>query len=248
MGSVNVRLSTVKTYCKLAAQAGTLDRIEYAMIRAVEGYTHSEGRNLDRERIAQGQATRRGHKEATPITLTQAQADRLKNRHDDDPQGRRDRLIVALFLSLGLRCGELAGLRADDLDLDAGKLTLFREKVDKVQTHCLIGGAMEAAWAYLAADCTPSQGPLFVGSTRGGALTNEPMSRRAIAKRVHYLGRKAGIEGLAPHDLRHYWATCAAHSGTPLDRLMDAGGWSSPAMPMRYVQAVKIANEGVRLV
>ena len=30
-------------------------------------------------------------------------------------------------------------------------------------------------------------------------------------------------------------------------RAQDAGGWSSPAMPLRYVEAAKIANEGVRL-
>ena len=28
---------------------------------------------------------------------------------------------------------------------------------------------------------------------------------------------------------------------------MEAGGWASPAMPMRYVEAARIANEGVRL-
>jgi len=29
--------------------------------------------------------------------------------------------------------------------------------------------------------------------------------------------------------------------------LKDAGGWNSPAMPLRYIEAAKIANEGVRL-
>ena len=48
-------------------------------------------------------------------------------------------------------------------------------------------------------------------------------------------------------DSRHYWATQAARNGTLIDRLQDAGGWASPAMPWRYVEAAKIANEGVRL-
>jgi ATP-dependent DNA helicase RecQ len=38
-----------------------------------------------------------------------------------------------------------------------------------------------------------------------------------------------------------------ARSGTPLGRLQDAGGWNSPAMPLRYVEAAKIANQGVKL-
>jgi integrase len=49
------------------------------------------------------------------------------------------------------------------------------------------------------------------------------------------------------HDLRHTWATCAARNATPLDRLQDAGGWSSTAMRLRYVEATKVANEGVRV-
>jgi hypothetical protein len=32
-----------------------------------------------------------------------------------------------------------------------------------------------------------------------------------------------------------------------IDGLQDAGGWSSPAMPLRYVEAAKVANEGVRV-
>jgi len=57
----------------------------------------------------------------------------------------------------------------------------------------------------------------------------------------------ARLIGLSAHDLRHYWATRAALNGTPLDRLQDAGGWSSPAMPLRYVENAKIANQGVLL-
>ena len=36
-------------------------------------------------------------------------------------------------------------------------------------------------------------------------------------------------------------------AGTPIDRLQDAGGWASPAMPLHYVEAAKIANQGVLL-
>jgi transposase len=62
------------------------------------------------------------------------------------------------------------------------------------------------------------------------------MSERAVFKRVAYLGRKVGAEGLSPHDLRHHWATRAARNGTPAERLKDAGGWTSIATADRYVQ------------
>ncbi len=88
-------------------------------------------------------------------------------------------------------------------------------------------------------------GCVWRGSVKGeaGKLTSE----RAITTRVRDLGAAVGLVGLSAHDLRHYWATQAARNGTPIDRLQDAGGWSSPAMPMRYIEAAKVANDGVRL-
>lgn len=52
---------------------------------------------------------------------------------------------------------------------------------------------------------------------------------------------------LSPHDCRHTWATLASRAHTPLERLMDAGGWASYAMPLRYIQTNDIANDGVTL-
>ena len=50
IGSVNVRLYTVKAYARLALQAGTLDHAAYGAIRAVRGLSHREGLNIDAER------------------------------------------------------------------------------------------------------------------------------------------------------------------------------------------------------
>jgi len=73
------------------------------------------------------------------------------------------------------------------------------------------------------------------------------MTERASTARVRTLGLAIGVHGLSAHDYRHHWATQAARHKTPIDRLQDAGRWSSPAMPLRYVEAAEIANEGVRL-
>src|SRR5690242_15332171 len=47
IGSINIRLSTVKLYCKLAQGAGVLDEEHAAMIRTVMGYRGREGKRLD---------------------------------------------------------------------------------------------------------------------------------------------------------------------------------------------------------
>lgn len=242
VGTVNGHLSTVKAYARLAMQAGALDRGEYGAILAVKGYRHNEGKHVDELRPV----TRTGAKKAEPVPLTPAQAAKLRAQ-PDTPQGRRDALMLALLLDHGLRVGELAGLQVTDLDLAAGELRFYRPKVDKLQTHKLTPDARRAARAYNEAGDAPAMGPLLRASQKGGALTGAGMTERAITDRVRTLGAAVGLSGLSAHDLRHYWATRAARNGTPLDRLQDAGGWSSPAMPLRYVEAAKIANQGVNL-
>lgn len=244
VGSINVRLSTVKAYAKLAVQAGAIAPTTYALIKTVAGYRHVEGRNLDRQR----ETTRVGAKKASAILISKAQALALKEQ-PDTPQGRRDALLLAILLDHGLRCSEVALLKIEDFDLRAGTFTFYRPKVHKTQTHKLMPDALRAAYSYLLADA-PKSGPLLLGSHEDGTLGGT-MGERAINARVGVLGERLSedlrVVGLSPHDLRHYWATMAARAGTSVKALQDAGGWSSPAMPLRYVESAQIANHGVLL-
>lgn len=244
VSSANVRLSTMKTYAKLAFKAGVIDASEYALIRSVEGYSRKEAKRIDEQREAEKIETRIGHKKAEPVSLTAKQARKLKNR-PDTPQGRRDALLMCLLLDHGLRVGEVAGLKVNDFDTQAGEFGFYRPKVDKEQTHRLTHDALRAAVAYLTQDAEKS-GSLFKGSRKGGELQGG-MTDRSISVRVGSLGLQIGVDGLSAHDCRHHWATQAARSDTPVDRLMEAGGWSSPAMPLRYIESARIANEGVNL-
>lgn len=221
VGTINVRLATVKTYAKLATQTGAVSADEYARIKLVSGYRYAEGRRMDAAR----ETKRRGAKKAAPVSISRAQASTLKGQADP-----LDRLLMCLLLDHGLRVGEVASLSAADLDLDRGVLKFYRSKVDKTQTHRLSDDALTAAEA---CDLSPD-GTLFGVD-------------RTIRRKVGEFGRAAGLSGLSPHDCRHYWATAATRAGTPLKALQDAGGWSSPAMPLRYTESAEIANDGVKL-
>jgi integrase len=240
-GSVNVRLSTIKTYTRLAFRAGAVDGAEYAMIRTVTGYSHRESKRVDQKRPV----TRVGEKKAAPTRLTPEQAAALKDQ-PNSPQGRRDALLMCLLLDHGLRCGEVSLLTADDIDLDRGLLRFYRPKVDKEQIHRLTDDTLYAAEAWFRSGDAPAEGPLLRGSRKGGALAKAGMTERAITKRVRSLGRRVGVNGLSAHDCRHYWATHAARSGTDPFSLQEAGGWSSLAMPRRYVEDAQVANEGIK--
>jgi len=257
VGSINVRLSTVKAYAKLAVKAGALSPEDHAMIRTVTGYPHKEAKRVDERR----DVTRRGDKKAQHVTISDDQARALKTQ-PDTPQGRRDAVIMAILLDHGLRVGELARLAVSDFDLKAGEMRFYRPKVDKEQTHKLTADVVRALAAWFDSGEAPAVGPLLRGSSKGGALTDAGMSEQSISGRVRALGIEVGLYDerprttpggksatvqrgtLSAHDCRHYWATFWAKRVDVL-RLQEAGGWNSLAMPRRYVEDAKIANEGM---
>lgn len=239
IATVNRRLSTVKAYAALAAKVGILERSELAMIKDVAGYSHKERNRVDEKR---GQ-TRTGHKKATNTTIDPSEATALKHQ-PDTPQGRRDAVMMCLLLDHGLRVGELAALTVADVDLKIGELRFWREKVQKQQRHRLTKDTLKALRAYMATDAL-AIGTLLRGSNKSGLLTDDMMSVRGINKRVGVLGEAVGLDGLSPHDCRHYWATRAIQKGTDPFALLQAGGWNSMTTVKRYVDENKVANDGV---
>lgn len=240
VGSINRRLSTVKTYAKLAAQAGALSAQDLALIKTVAGYGGKEAKRVNEGR----ETTRIGHKKAEHTSLTDEQAAQLKT-HPDTPQGRRDAVLMCLLLDHGLRAGEVAALTVNNVDLRKGRLSEFyRPKVDKTQNHKLSADTLRALRSWFDSGDAPGIGSLLRGSRKGGSLTEAGISTTCISERVRDLGKRIGVAGLSAHDCRHYWATRWAGK-VDLFRLQEAGGWNSLVMPRRYVERSAIANEGM---
>lgn len=240
--SINVRLSTVKTYAKLAMKSGALSVQAYAQIATVNGYTHKEGIRVDQKRPQ----NRVGFKKEHHRLLTFLQAEELKNQ-PESPQGRRDRLMMCLLLDHGLRVGEVTDLHSTSIDPESQILSFYRPKVAKIQQHYLSEDTFDALSRCQAHGEVLLDGPLLRRSLKNKTLSVEKISERGITHRVKVLGDKIGIDHLSAHDCRHYWATAAAKNGTDPFVLQEAGGWSSLAMPRRYIEDNEIANEGVIL-
>lgn len=243
--SVNRALTAVRRYCGLAFAAGVIDETAHALIATVQGYSGKDAKRIDERRQDAGKRTRVGNKKADHVSLSDEQAAALKAQ-PDTPQGRRDALLMCLLLDHGLRVGEVAGLRVADVDLKAGELVFYRPKVDKTQRHKLTADTLRAARAWVDAGECPAfdDAPLLRSSRKGGELTDAGMTTRSISERVRTLGAAVGVEGLSAHDCRHAWATRWAGK-VDVFRLQEAGGWSSLAMPRRYTEWARIANEGM---
>lgn len=263
MNTVNYRLSGVRVYAQLACQAGTLPMEEWLRIENVHGFTLTQARRIDDNRQRQGISTRRetrfgwvtqsgepipATKKAGPARIGDEQAAQLKHLPADTPLGRRDNLLMSLLLDLGLRVGELTLLRVENIELDTGRIHFVRPKVGYLeQTHQLTPDCVHALAQVLESGDVPAIGPLVRRIERNGKSGKRALSTRGAMQRVAELGNLVGIEGLSPHDCRHYWATLASASETDPFALQEAGGWNSLAMPRRYIERQKVANQNVKL-
>jgi integrase len=256
IGTINRRLATVKKYAGLAHKAGVIDAPEAALIKTVKGFSSKRGRNVDKGRSEAGMNTRKlrdskPNKKAESIEIPLGDVKRLKTTHDNTPQGRRDALLMCLLLEHGLRASEAAALTVGDIDMKAGKMRFYRQKVDKTQTHNLTADTLKALRDYMKHDApSDKNAPLLRASKKTGDLVEDMqagLTPRSITRIVAALGESIGLHGLSAHDCRHSWATRAAKAGTSPFVLQEAGGWSSLEMPRRYIDEQAIANEGVRL-
>lgn len=237
-------IATVRAYAAQAARAGALTAEALALINTVKAPAGRRARNVDQGRA---QTRKEGAKKSTATSITPAQARQLRTLGGDTPIDRRNRAILAMLVDHGLRVSEVCDLVVSGLDLAGGRLTFWRRKVAKEQTHQLSPATRRALKAMEAAGELLPAGPLFVDlyGRRGAALEGRPLTTRAISKIVEAAGAAVGVPGLSPHDLRHFWATQAARAGADPLALQEAGGWASLTMPRRYVEAAAVANERI---
>lgn len=249
IGSVNLRLSTIRKYCELACVAGTLSDQDIALIKLVKGFRFSEGHNIDRNRAEQGKPTRIGAKKAAPTPVLKRQALQLKQattrtaqprtREHDQLLEERDALLMCLLIEHALRVSEIVALNAESIDLDTNTISVYRAKTYSRDTYELMPRTREAAHAYL--PLIDPHGPLFTG------YEGKRITRYGIFDRVRLLGQQVGLDNLSPHDLRHFWTIDAFRNGNGIDIIQRYGGWNSPAMPLHYAKIIGIANKGLKL-
>jgi integrase/recombinase XerD len=122
--------------------------------------------------------------------------------------GMRDRAILEVLYSTGIRVGELVNLKPYDLDLSAGRLTVVGGKGGRDRVVPLGRLACEALARYLA-----RARPALVGSRRPAVVfvswRGGRLDRKSVESLVHQHCRKAGLSRrYGPHALRH---ACATH-------------------------------------
>jgi integrase/recombinase XerC len=157
-----------------------------------------------------------------PKTLDVDQIARLLELEGDDPLVLRDRAVMELFYSSGLRLSELTGLDVADLDLAEG-LVRVTGKGGKERIVPVGRKAREALTQWLNARREilgeAAEEALFV------SRLGRRLSTRSVQTRVREWARRLGMAtGVHPHQLRHSFATHLLESSGDLRAVQELLG------------------------
>ena len=156
-----------------------------------------------------------------PSTLDADQMGRLLSFRGDDSLSARDKAIMELLYSSGLRLAELVGLTMDAVDL-ADRTVRVHGKGAKTRIVPVGRPAIEALRRWMkerASLIKPREEALFVG--RNG----RPLSPRAVQLRVAAWGRRQGLPThVHPHMFRHSFATHLLESSGDLRGVQELLG------------------------
>jgi integrase/recombinase XerC len=150
------------------------------------------------------------------------------------PQGEsilplRDRLILEVLYSCGLRVAELTGMNVGDAELSEGVVWVLgkggKERIVPLGSHARLAVA-----AYLQERNNPEPTAPLLLNANGGRLTSRSVAR-IVGKYIQHI---ATMKKISPHTLRHTFATHMLEGGADLRAIQEFLGHASLSTTQKY--------------
>jgi integrase/recombinase XerC len=166
-----------------------------------------------------------------PATLDADQLARILEFKDDTPVGMRDRAIMELFYSSGLRLAELVGLNLGEIDFNEGMVEVTGKgaKTRRVPVGRLAREALQQWLAVRGTLAAADETALFVG-VRGRRI-----SRSTVQKQLNQRALEQGApRHIYPHLLRHSFASHLLESSGDLRAVQELLGHANISTTQIY--------------
>ena len=215
--TINQQLAAVRRLAHEAADAGLLSPELAAGISRVKGVKQL------------------GFRSGNWLTAEQC-SQVLKHAGGDNLRAKRDYAMLAMLFGCGLRRSELVGLRVDEVQMRQGHWAIVDliGKGGHIRT-VPIPGWVKAALDAWAAAAGITQGRIFRAIGRAGKVWGKGVSQNVVWYVVKTCCERAGLQHIAPHDLRRTCAKLCHSSGGELEQIQFLLGHASVQTAERYL-------------
>ena len=200
-------------------------------------FRFAESRGWCRVGLADGiMAPRHYPGETIPKGLDRGEVmDLLATTEEGRPADIRDRAVLMVLITYGLRAGEAAGLRLDDLDWAEEQLQVRRPKPGRVHHYPLSAGVGQAILRYLR-EVRPRRRERTLFLSLKAPI--RPMTTTAVSQMVSNRAARIGIAGKrrGAHSLRHGVAQHLLDHGLSMKEVGDYLGHRSVSATAVYAK------------
>ncbi|WP_339656332.1 tyrosine-type recombinase/integrase [uncultured Salegentibacter sp.] len=207
--SINRKISSLKAYYRFLQKTGDIEFSPLAKHKALKTASKIQ------------------------VPFSEAEISQVLEQIDiSDFEGFRDRLIVELFYTTGMRRIELIEIKLQDVDL-SGKYVKVLGKRQKERIIPLLPGVISNLENYISkrADLVKGQETSYLFVTQKGIKLYESLVYRIIN---NYFSKVSGKIKRSPHILRHSFATHLLNQGANLNAVKELLGHSSLAATQVY--------------
>jgi site-specific recombinase XerD len=160
----------------------------------------------------------------------------LKHAYGDTMRARRDYAMLAMLFGCGFRRSELVGLDLDEIQMRQGHWAV----VDLIGKGGHIRTVPIPEWVKAALDqwtaaARVTEGRIFRAVARAGKVWGKGISQNVVWYVVKTCCQRAGLEHIAPHDLRRTCAKLCHDSGGELEQIQFLLGHVSVQTTERYL-------------
>lgn len=230
----NVEYNIIRNWIVSLVNADISNRTVNRKVASLKAYYKFLQRigNIDTNPLAKHKALKTSKKVEVPFSEEEMQRILSQLPFEDDFEGRRDKLIIELFYTTGIRRSELINLKINDVDI-AGRSIKVLGKRNKERIIPLLAPTIDLFLSYFlyrnALESILDKEHVFLA--RSGNKIYETLVYRIING---YFSKVSSKVKRSPHILRHTFATHLLNKGADLNSVKELLGHSSLASTQVY--------------